>query len=671
MDNQSAVGRTQWLQKRAMPIVAILALILLTLWVWKQRVILSSPVPHPTMPTPTPQQWLRLSAPFDGKIHALIVEDPNGVRLLYAGTDGGVFKSEDEGRTWIACNNGLHDRLIRALAIDPDEPRLLYAGTWNGKVYVSTDGGNQWKQPSEQLSPYEIRALYVHTFNPQKLYAATPMGVFTSTDRGQHWYPAGDFTSTLQCMAMDLEQPDTLYVGTSAYGIYQSRDGALTWSPLLFNDPVDVSQLVIPPRAPRTIYAISRGKVYKTEEAGNFWRYVDSYRDHAKANCLAVNPKNPQEVYVGVQNGLYKSVDGRKSWFRSETGLKNPDGQSVDVQIIVVDPIKTNIVYACSGNRLFVSEDAGNTWELRSTIKASSEANILALQTDPKDGQTFYASVAGGGLYKTTNGGDEWQHLGEDDLAAVIRSFQQITAIEVNPLESRILYAGTKEGVVLKSSDGGMTWTLAGAVTEALISTIVIDPEQPTRLYAGTQGKGMFRSDDEGKNWVQKGEEIGTNVQRLVLDPRGPETIIYATTERGVFLSRNNGESWQQYLIGASDVAPPIKGGLRAFAITQVGAEQVQGQGRDEVVILPQSKLAPGSELRQLTVSKAMPNLAYVLANRQGVLWSQDGGISWSSLGSGLEGLELRALALSPDDPELILVGTDKGIYRYQPRKGQ
>ncbi len=666
MDNQSTADRTQWLQKRIVPILATLVLVLLTFWVWRQRVIPSFFAPTRTMPAAAPQQWLRLNAPFDGKIHALIVEDPDGVRLLYAGTDGGVFKSKDAGQTWIACNNGLDDRLIRALAMDPDDPKILYAGTWNGKVYASMDGGNRWQQRSEQLPPYEIRALYVHTFDPNKLYAATPTGVFTSPDRGQHWFPAADFTSTLQCMAMDPERPNTLYVGTSVYGIYKSMDGALTWFPLRANDPVDVSALIVPPRAPRTAYAISRGKVYKTEEDGNFWRYVDSYRDQAIARCLAVNPKNPQEVYVGVQDGLYKSVDGRKSWFRSETGLRGPDEEPVDVQI-VVDPIDTNIVYACSGNRLFVSQDAGNTWELRSTIEASNLAHVLALQADPKDGRTFYASIAGGGLYKTTDGGNEWQHIGEDDPFALIRSFSQVTAIAVNPLDSRIIYASTAEGLVLKSSNGGATWTLTRAVTDALVSALVVDAEQPTRLYAGTKGKGAYRSDDEGQTWVQMADEIGKNVQRLALDPRGSETVIYAVTEKGVFVSRDNGKGWRQYLTGASDIAPPVKGSLKAF-VTQSGTELVQGLGRNEVVILLQSKVAPGAELRQLTVSQAVPNAVYALANHQGVLVSKDEGGSWSSLGTGLEGLQLQALALSPDDPELILVGTDKGIFRYQPQ---
>lgn len=674
MDNESTAGRTLWLQKRIVPALAVLALVLLTFWVWKQRIILSTPALTPTPAVPTEaKRWVQLSSPFDGKINALLVEYPNGMRMLYAAADGGIFKSADQGKTWTACNNGLNERLIRSLAIDPHDPRMLYAGTWNGKVYISMDGGANWEQRSphsestDQPPPYEIRSLYVHTFNSQKLYAATYTDVFTSPNRGLNWYPAGSFTGTLQCMVIHPEQPDILYVGTSAYGIYKSLDGATTWFPLPY-DPDDVSALVVPPRAPNTAYAISKGKVYKTEEGGNFWRYVDSYREHIMARCLAVNPRNPQEIYVGVQDGLHKSIDGRKSWFKSDAGLRGPEGQPVDVQIVVVDPITTSTVYACSGNMFFVSNDAGQTWTWTSNITASNEANVLALKADPKERRTFYASIAGGGLYKTTNGGDEWQHIGEIDPFAPIRSFSQITAIEVDPLDTRIVYIGVAEGFVLKSMNSGLNWIPTGMVTEALISTLVADPEQTMRLYAGTQGKGVFRSNDGGISWTHKSQGLTDNhIQRIVLDPRGPQTIAYAVTERGVFISHDNGESWQMYLLGASDITTPTKGSIRLFALTQFGISETQGEDREGVILLPQNRVIPGAELKQLTMSQAMPHLIYVLANHKGVLLSEDGGVSWTSLGSGLEGRELHALALSPDDTNLILVGTDKGIYRYQP----
>lgn len=645
----------EWLRRRAVAVFfPILVLTVLLILVWRQRPALLPSSGTPLPPAPEPKRWTQLSGLFAGKINALLVENPGGERVVYAGTDGGVFKSEDQGKQWIACNNGLSNRLVRAMASDPDDPNVLYAGTWNGRVHVSTDGGASWQERSHGLPPYEIRALAVHTYDPRKLYAGNPGGVFTTTNGGEEWHPASEFTGTLQCMAMDIEHPDTLYVGTTANGIYKSLDGGATWFSLR-TAFTDVAALVIPARAPRTVYAISKGKIYRTENAGVLWTYVDSYRDPSVARCLAVNPKNAQEVYVGLADGLYKSNDARQTWYRSDAGLRG-----MDVQVLAVDPMEANIVYACTDNQLFISTDAGRTWEERSRINMEAAAGILALKGDPKDGKVFYASAEGGGLYKTADGGDHWEHVGESLPLA------WITAIEVDPIDTRMVYAGIREGFVFKSKDGGATWVPAGGVTEALISALAVDPEQPKRIYAGTIGRGLFRSDDEGWHWAYKGADVGKDIQRIVIDPRGPQTTVYVLTDKGVFRSRDAGESWESYLSLVADIAPAVRGSLKPVVVTRVDSSYVTGLGVTEAVVVPHSRVAPGVELKGLTVSPVIPQVLYVLVKNQGVFWSTDLGASWASLGPGLQARELRALALSVDDPALILVGTDKGIYRYQ-----
>ncbi len=642
----------EWLTKRAWIILAVVALTVLLILAWRMLPILSS---QPAAPTPMARQWAQVGDLFDGTINALLIEGLGGVRTLYAGTDGGVFKSEDQGRHWISCNDGLTNRLVRALAVDPDHPNTLYAGTWNGRVHVSTDAGKSWQERSHGLPPYEILGLAVHTHDPRKLYVGVQGGVFTTTSRGEQWHPASEFTGTLQCMAVDTEHPDTLYVGTAADGVYKSISGGASWFslPTVFTD---VSSLVMLPRVPGTIYAVSRGRIYRTETAGILWTYADSYREPSTARCLAVDPKDAQKVYVGLQDGLHKSDDARQSWSRSDAGLAG-----MDVQILAVYPTETNIVYACTGNKLFASTDEGRTWAHRSSINVDTAASILALEGDPKDGDVFYASAAGGGLYRTTDRGDHWQHVGEPLPLA------WITAIEVDPIDTRVVYAGIREGFVFRSTDGGTTLAPAGAITEALISTLVVDPEQSERIYAGTLGRGFFRSDDAGRHWAYKGADIGRDVQRIVVEARGPQTTIYALTDKGVFRSHDAGESWEPYLSVVADIAPAVKGKLEPVVVTRIDATYVRGHGLTEAMVVPHDRVAPGAVLKGLTVSPAAPQVLYVLAERQGVFRSTDLGASWTSLGPGLEWRELRALALSPDDPDLILVGTDKGVYRYQP----
>jgi len=120
-----SAGISQWIQQRIVPaILTVLALLL----------VLVLMVTRGYVQQPQLQQWVQLSSPFDGTINALLVQDPQGIRVMYAGTEGGVFKSVDQGEHWTASNQGLTDRVVRSLAMDPDNPNILYAGTWSGKV---------------------------------------------------------------------------------------------------------------------------------------------------------------------------------------------------------------------------------------------------------------------------------------------------------------------------------------------------------------------------------------------------------------------------------------------------------------------------------------------------------------------------------------------------------
>lgn len=687
MDGKPTAGPIEWLQKQAMWIITMLALLALAIIVWKESpvtpALTPSPAPTPasTVPTEAPTQWAQLTGPFDGRINALAVEDPDGMRVLYVGTEGGVFRSFDQGLTWQACNLGLSSRLVRALVLDPDDPNVLYAGTWNGKVHLSVDAGQSWQEFSRSPSPLEVRTLAVDTHNPMRLYAGSLIGLFATNNRGLDWQMV--FTGAIQCMALDPANPSTLYVGTAGNGVYKSADSGASWFsvstvflPGRTDTLTDVVSLAIPPRADRTVYAVSGGRVYKTENGGVFWTYADSYRDDVVARCVAVDPRNAQVVYVGLQDGLVKSEDGRLSWFRSEAGLRR-EGERIEVHTLVVDPLDSNVLYALatvteeaigpgtsgpSHGQLFVSTDAGRTWQPRPSVPAANDAVILALKADPKDGRTFYASVAGGGVYKTTDGGEQWYHVGEPLPAA------WVTTLEVNPVDTQVVYIGIWEGFVFQSRDGGTTWAPSGVVTEAQISALAVDPEQPDRIYAGTLGKGLYRSDNQGWDWTPIGDDIGREVQRIVIDPRGPETTVYALTENGVFRSRDTGQTWQPYLSPVIDIAPSRKGGpFTPIVVPRSDPGYVTGQGRTESVVVSLSQLPAEAQPRMLATSAAMPDSFYLLAQGEGVLEFRDVGQSGTPLGAGLEGLQLRALAISPDDPQLILVGTDSGIYRYQP----
>ncbi len=673
-----------WLQRRAILLVAALALILLAVVVWKDRppAQIPSTLPTPLAPTPLPEQWTQIPGLFDGQINTVALQDPEGQVVIYAGVEGGVFRSVDQGRSWTASNSGLTDLLVRSLALDPDDPNVLYAGTWSGEVHISEDAGSTWQQRSTGLPPFEIRALAVHHHDPRKLYAGTVVGVYTTTNKGLDWHRTAFFPGSLQCMIVDPDQPDVVYVGTAESGIYKTVNGGAEWFQLS-TEFTDVAALAIPPRATRTVYALSEGKVYKTERAGILWQYADHYRDEAVATCLTVDPKDPEVVYVGLEDGLYKSVDGRQSWSRSEKGLTSKDWRT-ELRMVAVDPIDSQVLYAYAithtltatatgqsstggykgSGQFLVSLDAGETWQQRSMIQAQDETSISALRADPKDGTTFYASVDGGGLYKTADEGDNWEHVGEMLPAA------WVTDVAIDPVDTRRIYVAIREGLVFRSRTAGTTWEAAGWISEAEVSALAVDPEKPSRIYAGTLGEGLFRSEDEGWEWTSVGDDIGREVRRVVIDPKGPNTTVYVLTEEGVYRSLDSGETWEPYLFSVADIAPSVKGGeFMPVVAPRIAPDRVTGQGLSSSVVVQQGPMAAGAELKAMMVSPAVPTDLYVLVQGQGAFRVTESGQRWTTLGPGLEGLQLQTLALSPDRADVILVGTNRGIYRYEPTR--
>lgn len=131
-----------------------------------------------------------LSAQVGGPIGVDVVAlaiDPSTPATLYAGTDGGVFKSANGGDSWSASNTGIWSTYVHALAIDPSTPATLYAGTGGYSVFKSTNGGTSWSFSNTGIRSTYVYALVIDPSTPATLYAGTNAGVFKSTNGGTSW----------------------------------------------------------------------------------------------------------------------------------------------------------------------------------------------------------------------------------------------------------------------------------------------------------------------------------------------------------------------------------------------------------------------------------------------------------------------------------------------------
>jgi photosystem II stability/assembly factor-like uncharacterized protein len=293
-----------------------------------------------------------------------------------------------------------------------------------------------------------------------------------------------------------------------------------------------------------------------------------------------------------------------------------------DVCNVVVDPHSSETLYATvSGGGIFKSVNGGITWEVRSRGLPADTGCDIAL--DPHQPNTLYVEALGR-LYKTVDGGSHWNltdsGLPEAGLPAI------------DPSKSQTLYTKTRKGL-FKSINGGKSWTEVNSsdlpqMNEGLgSSTLVVDGANPAILYDGTS-IGIFKSHDAGRTWIKINSRLADppEITALAIDPNATTTL-YASTlaNASVFKSTNSGESWQ-----------PSNSGLE--------------KKTDDVIT-------------EFLVNPLNSDIVYALSST-GIFKSVDAGKNWQRATSGMENTLFWAIAMEPSDPSILYAATWRGIFK-------
>src|SRR5512142_1361611 len=229
--------------------------------------------------------------------------------VILAGTEDGIFRSDDEGKTCQEASNGLTTRHVRWMAFHPDISDLEFAGTEPAGIFVSHDGGGSWRACPEVTAlrdqhqwslPYSPEAGCVRGFSflGTRGYAAVEVGgVLRSDDGGETWrlVEGSDGHPDLEGPPEPLVYPDVHSVGIHAW----SRD---------------------------VVYAATGGGLYRTTDGGKEWALIyDCY-----CRAVWVNPDDPQNILLGPADGVDRdgrieaSNDGGMTWVSASGGLDVP-----------------------------------------------------------------------------------------------------------------------------------------------------------------------------------------------------------------------------------------------------------------------------------------------------------------------------------------------------------
>ncbi len=604
--------------------------------------------------------WKQMQGPTGGKINALLVNSLNP-STIYAGTDGGVYTSQDGAATWQLTSEGLPaGQEIRTLAMahmaSESAGQRLYAGTDAG-VYHSTDGGRTWLPARAGLAGRLILALAVDSGDPAVVYAGTDGQVFKSVDGGEEWEKssAGIPAETVWSLAADPLHSTTLYAGTDS-GIFTSSDGGRQWQHTGADmpDPLRIQALAIDPQHSGSLYAATESGIYRSRDAGATWQAARGGFGNNIVQALVIDPNNSNVLYAAVgAQGVWQSSDAGESW--------EPVAGNINdlVLALAVNPVHSRVIYAGTGRGIYYSSSAGQRWEPRNEGLLST--NVVSLVGVPQRPGGLFATT-GLDVYRTLDDGQTWS-FADDGFA-----HPSVLALAVNPAAADTLYAGTWYSEIYRSLDGGRTWRLVnGALARnAPVTALVVQcsmqvasstgaTEYPGQacetLYAATDGAGAFFSADGGIRWTAISNGLSDlRVQTLALATAGQgqaaTAILYAGTGEGVY---------RLHLAGGSSATGPMSGHDVAAWLWE-----------------PAKQGLPSGEVQSLVVDKRLPNILYAAtATSLGEIYrSADGGASWHAIGRGSLPTNIKVQALAHYAPQqklnILYAGTDGGIFRSE-----
>ena len=286
--------------------------------------------------------------PANPQVRALAVR-PDNPRVVYAGVQDGVYRSDDRGDHWEATRS--HKGEVWSLAFHPDDADILLAGYDRGAICRSDDGGETWRKtdtskvvfPHITMHPTEIVkrviGLAFDATNPQDVYGAIEVGgLLASRDEGESWESITD-------------------------GHYTSVG------------PVDLHGVQVNPIAPGLVYIITQLAMFRSRDRGSRWEFVrleEMFPGGSYCRGLVVAPNDPRIMYLAAGAGggsapqgtkeagaLYRSCDAGETWDRVDLGDTPPSRMFQ----IAIDPAAPSHVYCCAyRGEVYSSNDGGSAW---------------------------------------------------------------------------------------------------------------------------------------------------------------------------------------------------------------------------------------------------------------------------------------------------------------------
>lgn len=647
------------------------------------------------------------------------VRQPGKSLTIWVATaSGGVWKSENEGTTWIPVFEKQVTTDIGDLAIDPKNPETVWVGTGEANIFRSSmagcgiyktdDGGKTWKNMGLE-DTHTIARILIHPTDSRILYVAAgghewttnpERGVYKTSDGGSSWQKilyVNDMTGAYD-LAIDPANPDILYASTwqrirekwndprtkenySGSGIWRSTDAGKTWTQINQGLPE-------PNRRGRIGIAVSHSN------PNVVYTLVDDYEIAREAKPGIRDAYGRERTGIIKGATVYRSDDKGITW-QQVSGLtpdmkKFMEGHSGTYGWVFgqirVDPKDENKIFTM-GLFLNTSTDGGKTFKRESRIHMDHHA----LWIDPEN-TDYMLSGNDGGVNVSYDGGKNWKHFVEIPVA-------QFYNVAIGMDEPFHVYGSVQDHfswggeVDLQNGRDAIQPVEFKSVPGGEGCTHLVDPRNPAILYSCQFYGTLYRSERKGNGWQTKSiqPKIDENdpplrgewIAPFVLSPHNPDIIYHGL--QYVFQSPDQGQTWKkispdltynnpekrgdisfQTITGLSE--SPIKSGL-IYAGTDDGRLHVTKDGGEtwtEII----NGLPKGKWISRIVASKYAMGRVYVTQNGkrdddfQVYIWkSDDYGQTWEDISNNIPLGPVNVLKEDPNILNQLYVGTDIGVY--------
>ncbi len=643
-------------------------------------------------PRPFADMHWRNIGPFRGGRTVAVSGVPQKPGTFFmAPNNGGVWRSTDYGRTWLAVFDAQDTGSVGALAVAPSDPSIVYVGSGEGLRRPDLSTGD---------------------------------GVYKSTDGGTTWTHLGlRDGQQIQTIAVDPRDPNKLFVAVVGHpfgpneerGLYRSSDGGATFQRVLGGGPdVGAVEVRIDPNHPDTVYAAlwaSRNgpwnliQVYERYDAGGLYKSTDGGTTWTKLGGglptnvgrigISIAPSNSQRIYTVVEEpdgcGIFRSNDAGANWTRTNSEDR-VCGRTEDFAGITADPKNADIVYAAN-TTTYRSTDAGATW---TGIKgAPGGDDYHTIWIDPANPDVILLGVDQGATL-TVNGGKTWSSWYNQPTA----QFYHVITDDRFPYR---VFGGQQESgsaeVLSRGNDGAISFREFHPVGVEEYGYVAPDPLHPWLIYGG---KVTVYDERTGQT-----QDVSPTYDRKTYRFDRTNPLVWNRVDKHelyvglnvVFATRDGGHTWRTISPDLTRKNPGEPATLASFA----SGDPQNGKHRGVVYSLAPSyldknllwagtddglvwvthddgahwrnvtppALGPWSRVTQIDASHFDRGTAYISVSRQRlddlrpyVYATHDGGATWQTATNGIPQDEpVNTVREDPMRRGLLYAGTEKTVY--------